>query len=479
MRILLIKSRSLASKVSGINPPLGLLMLAAWLRTRMRADVAVLDLKFERDPVRAVRAHVAAFRPHLVGISALTPEAELARRAARAVKMVDSALPVLLGGPHATAFGEEALEERAFDVAVLGEGEETLLELARLVASEGARWKDPGNLDAVRGIAYRAWEAPELPVRRTALRPFIQDLDALPLPAWDLIDLKRYWAFPSMASIGVRPYVPIFTSRGCPFRCIYCHNLFGKRFRCRSVASVLDELSWIRRKLGVADLEVLDDIANFDRPRWRELLEALSRNGPRWTVNFPNALRADLLEPEEIVALKRAGAGEVSVAIETASPRLQELIGKELDCSRAARAIEGLARQRILTRGFFMAGFPTETADELYATMKFAWDSPLHLALFFTVNPFRGTKLHELCRQAGRLPERPRSIDYEYYGAPFNASEIPEARFRLMVRTAYARFYLDPVRMARIARDRPYRSDIPLRAWRVFTQLASFRRVTE
>lgn len=479
MRVLLVKSRSIVSKVSAVHPPLGVMSLAAFLRDRMGADVRILDLKFHADPMASLADSVRSFEPGLVGISALTPEGKMADMAADTVKGIAPSMPVVAGGPHATAFTDESLANPNVDAVVVGEGEETLLELAQLVQSEGPAWNREDNLAGVAGIAYRTEAFPEGTISRTPLRPFVEDLDSLPLPAWDLLDLPAYWRYPGMASIGIRPYMAIFTSRGCPYRCAYCHNLFGKRFRARSSASVIEELRRIRDEVGVQDIEVVDDIANLDKQRLDSILSGLLERDMHPLLSFPNALRTDILEADTVDLLKQVGVGEISVAVETASQRLQKLVGKNLNLDRVRTNTELLTRHKIFTRGFFMVGFPTESEAELKETIRFACDSPMHLALFFTVNPFKDTPLYRMYQEAGKLSESEETIDYEYYGAPFNGSDIPDDKFQRLVRNGYYRFYLNPVRMARIARDRPYKRDIPMRAWGVFRQLASFRRLKE
>ncbi len=474
-RVLLIKSRSLVTKNMGSNPPLGVMYLAAYLRQRLGAEVRLLDLKFLDRPVEDVLAQAAAFRPDLVGLSALTAESHMAQKVAKALRRAHPALPLIMGGPHPTVAPEEALADVEIDAAVLGEGEETLAELGQLILDQGEAWREPAALGAVRGIAYRG-DGGE--VIRSGARPPIEDLDALPFPAWDLIDTDRFARLPGMASAGIRPYMPIFTSRGCPYGCRYCQHMFGRRFRARSVENVVAEIQEIRR-LGITELELVDDISNFDPERLEGIFEELLRRGAPATFSFPNGVRADLLRPRTMQLLKRVGAGEVSVAVETASPRLQKLLRKNLDLDKVRQNIDMMADLRIPTRGFFMLGFPGETRQELRATVDYACSSRLHLALFFTVNPYQNADLLRLYREQGMEPPAVSSIDHEYYGSPFNGSELPDAEFRRFYRAAYLRFFANPRRIYRIARDRGQYRDLPRRVYGLVTNINSFRRLSE
>jgi len=379
---------------------------------------------------------------------------------------------VVFGGPYPSSDPELALGDPCVDAAVTGEGEETFNELVRVIAGEGPRWREPGTLGAVAGLAFMQEGA----VRRTGARAPIEDLDSLPTPAWDLIDYRRYWRRGGMASVGKRPYLTMFTSRGCPYRCVFCHNIFGKTFRARSPESVAGEAAELMR-LGAGDIEILDDIANYRQERFDRMLELMLERGLHPALSFPNGVRADLLSESSVDLLKKVGTGEISVAVETASPRLQKLLRKNISLDKVSRAIDMMAARRIFTRGFFMLGLPTETEQEIRATARFARQSRLHLALFFTPNPYPGTELYTMFAEAGKLPAAARPGDYDYFGSAFNGSQVTAALYRRLYRQAYYGFYLNPLRAMRIARDRPRWSDIPARAYGLFRNMASFRRL--
>jgi len=470
--VLLVKSCSVVSKqqVSAM-PPLGLLYIAANLRSRLSAEVRILDAKLEPDILMAVRDAIRARRPDMVGISALTAEAFLAHRIAGVVKAEDGSVPVVVGGPYPSSDPETALADPNMDAAVVGEGEETSTELVRVIAEEGPRWSDLRTLREVAGMAFRD----EGKVAFSKPRPPIQDLDSLPFPAWDLIDSKRFYG---MASAGARRCLPIFTSRGCPYRCVFCHEIFGKTFRPRSPENVVEEMAMIHR-LGTKDIEVLDDIANFDADRFDRILELMLGRELLSALNFPSGLRADLVRPGSLDLLKRVGVGEVSVAVESPVPRIQKLMNKNLRLDKVSNTIDLMAERRIFTRGFFILGFPTETADEMNETVRWACESRLNMALFFTPNPYRNTVMHTMFERAGKMHGRVNSIDFEFLGSPFNASELSDAAYRRLYRGAYLKFYLDPARAYRIARDGPFGWDIPRRAYRLFRNSLDFSRLEE
>lgn len=476
IKVLLVKSRSVVSRIRGTSLSLGLVYIAAYLREKAGARVKIVDVMYEKDPMETVLAALGEFEPDIAGISALTAEAFLAHKIAALIKRKNPGLPVIIGGPYPSADPEDALENPGVDIAVIGEGEETFAEIAALALGDKAALKNLGVLKKIKGIAFRNEGATEI----TPPRPPIEDLDALPFPAWDIYDYKKFWIFGrgGMATIGPSHYFPLFTSRGCPYHCVYCHQLFGKKFRARSPENVVEEVKWLM-EMGANHIEVLDDIANFDKNRFNAILEKILENNLHPLLSFPNAVRADLMEEESINLLKRIGTGEISIAVETASPRLQKLLNKNLNLEKTRRVIEMFEKRRIFTRGFFMLGLPTETEKEMRETIKFAHDSKLHLALFFTPNPYKNTRLYQMFLDTGKMPPDITSIDYEYFGSPFNGSEVPDEKYRILYRRAYYGFYFNPSRMWRIARDRPCKRDMPARALGLFRHFVSFRRLKE
>ncbi|MCX5859542.1 MAG: radical SAM protein, partial [Proteobacteria bacterium] len=273
-------------------------------------------------------------------------------------------------------------------------------------------------------------------------RPAINDLDSLPFPAWDLIDLKKYFRVPRSGMVKQGKHASIFTSRGCPFQCIYCHGLFGGKFRARSPRHVWEEMELLRKGYGIEEFQVDDDCFNFNRKRVENFCDLiLSKNIPLRFI-FPNGLRGDLLDREILEKLQAMGTYYAAMAVETTSPRLQELIGKRLDLKKVQESVRECRRLGITTLGFFMFGFPTETKEEAMMTIDWAVKSEFDIADFFILNPFKGTEVYKNYVQPRYFfHEVYPKVKFDYFKTNFRLSEIPERDLMVLFRKAYQKFY--------------------------------------
>ncbi len=451
-RLLLIKSGNIHTRSMGITPPLGIMYLASYAKQIRGDESMLLDLRFSKKPLHDVYDAIRTFKPDIVGISAITLEAELIHHISRITKKVSETIPVIVGGPHATTFPEKVLADERIDIAVIGEGEETFVELLNAI-------EHADKLSNVNGIAYKE----DGIIACTPPRPFISELDNRPFPAWDKINLKNYANVKSGSATRIRPYMVLFTSRGCPFRCTYCHNIFGKKFRARSAQDVLEEIKTLIREYDIKDFEIMDDTSNFNKVRLKEILNMVVSLGKDIKLSFPNGIRADIVDEELIKLMRQAGTDEITIAIESASPRIQRYIKKNLNLENANKAIDMAVKTGMFVKGNFMLGFPTETEQELRATIDFACNSRLHVAAFFVVVPFEGTELAMQMEKEGKIRPMIDYKDYDYYAMPFNGSTIPDERFFQLYRYAYARFYANPWRLLRILKAKPmWRVAIPM-----------------
>ena len=287
---------------------------------------------------------------------------------------------------------------------MIGEGEIVFNKIIRNLLEEKSYFN-------ISGIAYRN----EKGVHKTPTQFYIDDLDTLPLPSYEIIDLNKFSnQFLTFTSKISKPHANIMTTRGCPYRCAYCHNILGKRFRMRSPESVFAEIKYLFNKYGINDFQVIDDIFNLDLIRAKTICDMIIKSRMKITLSFPNALRGDRVDTELIEKMAEAGTKFISYAVETASPRLQKMIKKNLNLDKIFRAIEYTAEANIVTRGFFMIGFPTETEEEVLQTIEFAKASSLCGATFFTVVYFPGTELFKLAQTLGYFQEGNYNVQRDY-----------------------------------------------------------------
>ncbi|MBZ0271168.1 B12-binding domain-containing radical SAM protein [bacterium] len=438
-----------------MGPPMGLIGLAAYARANRpgRDDFHLVDERIAPLTPADYERLLADFSPDFVAMSVLTAEAARAGALVRLLKRLAPNTPVAIGGPHASACGVSLLEDMPVDFVVAGEGERAFVRLI-----DNANGAPVEELAGTSGLSFR--HRGEI-CTTDANRDLIEDLDTLPIPAWDLVDLDTYEISRRMTPVILGRYGVLFTSRGCPYRCTYCHDIFTKKFRAQSPARVVDEIEYLIENHGVNEFEVIDDIFNLKRERVLAICEEIRRRRLVTRFSFPNGVRADRLDEEVLRALASVGTFSMALAVETASPRLQKYIEKHNNLDRVKRTVEIADRLGIFTWGFFMLGFPTETRAEMRKTVRFAARSKFCAALFFQVTPFAGT---EMTRR--QIP--PGALDFvahmraaaltgegpfgDYYWQRSRISNVGPTELGLRMAVANLRFYLGPRRVVRIVR---------------------------
>ncbi len=430
-----------------VTPPIGLMSLAAYLRQKFDVEIMLVNQRLDNCTPETLVRRAADFGADIVGLSSLTTSAHRLPALTQAMR---EALPnalIALGGPYASSSGAEALEATGADVAVAGEGE---LAFERVVQA----WLDGGDFSAVPGLLWRAKDGTI--TCNPGVLPFIEDLDSLPMPAYDLIDLPAYWRRQSIAPIVRRKYVSIVSSRGCPYRCLWCHNIFGKGIRMHSPERIVDEIEHLKRTYGVEDVEFLDDNFNFNPDRVIRFAELLQQRNIKVKLAFPTAVRGDIITQEVIDALCDAGMYFCGFSLESGSKRIQEYTCKRLNIPRFLQGVEMATAKRVYVQGFCMMGFPTETEEDLKETIDVACSSRFHTVSFFTVTPFPGTALYDMVKSV--RPEklaRIRYNDMDFSGMRVNLTDLPDEVLYAYQRKALRQFFMNPGRIARIVRDYP------------------------
>lgn len=469
-RFLFIRTAADTVNLSAV-PPLGVLYLSAAIKKHFtdQFDIQFLDTRFDGYQMipltdQEIESSIRQFHPDIIGFSTLTYELKQLRKLTAMAKSINPDVLTIAGGPHPTFAPKDVLEDENLDLAVLGEAEETIIEV--LKRHEQRNWDD------IDGVGYRQDGQIVIKPRQTT----IDNLDTLPFPDWDLIDLKAYNSFRVHNMMGMQAaeiYAPIFTSRACPYRCTYCHRIFGKKFRPRSPENVLEEIKLLYEKHNVRELHIYDDVFNLDKKRAIAICKGIKEAGWDLKIAFPNAIRGDILDEEMLDWLILAGTYKIIFAVETASPRLQKLIKKNNDLDKLKRNIDLAVDKGLLVKAFFMLGFPTETREELQRTVDFAVKSRIHLASFFKVVPQPGTALYEQAIDT----YKPSTIEYDRFGYFSGLSIYEEAtgiNLDRVQKRAYFRFWFRPLRVLRVIYLMPRRKYI-LKGILAFIQIYSTR----
>ena len=414
------------SRGHSMDIPLGLLSIAAVLEAR-HYDVTLYDCRVEGADFAARRAgdnghwlgatweEIAAFirqsSPDIVGISCpFTTQSEAAIKLAEVVKKVDGKIITVMGGPHASTRPEEILDQSPFvDMVVMGEGEYCLSEIAE--SYEGKR-----PLSDIKGLAYRNGDR----IVSTGRRKPIRRLDELPLPAYHLIDLEKYFTLkketadndmsrPRFNYPGSERSLAFVTSRGCPFNCVFCsiHLHMGKTYRAHSARYVLDHLEYLVTTYGVNHFHFEDDNLTLDRERFYQILDGIEKRNIRLTWDTPNGVRADTLDREILEKCKRTGCVYLIMGVESGDQYvLDHIIQKKLSLATIFEVAERAQEVGIDLRSFFIIGFPGETKTHIKTTIEVA----LRLHKKFRVQPnlmfatpLLGTRLFDICLEKGYL----------------------------------------------------------------------------
>jgi len=448
-RILLIKSNYNAPVHLSVVPPLGLMCLAAYLREHYRYQVKIEDLRLSGNNAEFLETAIRDYAPDVVGISALSFETDAIAWIAERVKHVNKNTTVLLGGPHSTSYPEMSARIPGIDYVVVGEGE---IATGRLIE----RLFQGGDVSGLTGLAYLRGDQ----VITTGRAEYIEELDSLPMPAYDLIPLDRTGIYTRITRTGAGKFMTLFTSRGCPYQCVYCHNVFGKKFRFRSAKSLIHEIRYLYDTYGIRDYEIVDDIFNLDRERLVEFCDRVTQSGMKLNLVFPIGMRGDILDEFQLSKLKHAGTIFLAFAIETGSLRMQKLLKKNIQLDKIKQNIEIAHKLRIHPHGFFMIGLPDETLEDMKMTVKFMLSSKLHTCLLFVTMPFEGTELGRMAREMGPGPVSDFSMSYHTKNF-INLTRVSTRIVNLIRYCAIMLFYLNPIRLFFFFRDFPRKRELP------------------
>ncbi|MDI9609074.1 MAG: radical SAM protein [Candidatus Verstraetearchaeota archaeon] len=410
----------------GLNaPPLGLAYIGAVLE-RDGYDVTIIDAPISCESQEGVIKKLQSIKPDVIGVTSMTPNIGDAVSLITKIKQKMPNPVTVLGGCHITFMPEETMDAcPAIDVGVIGEGEVTMLEIVRSIESGRP-------LDAVDGIVIRDRGK----IRRTRPRRLIEDLDTLPFPARHLLPMEKYTALGERTPIG-----NVITSRGCPFRCIFCASsrLYGNTFRARSAENVVEEVSELVDKYRINFIEFVDDTFTINKKRSFRLADLLRKLDVFWAFGS----RVDTVSEELLRAFRRAGALMFYMGIESASERVLRFLKKGITLEQIRSAISSAKKAGLETTGSFIIGTPGEKKEEAIETIKFAISSGIDYAQFTAMTPYPGTEVYEFAKM-NRLLETEDWSKYTTIKPVMRTFEMTAEEIRSLISMAYRKFYLRP-----------------------------------
>jgi anaerobic magnesium-protoporphyrin IX monomethyl ester cyclase len=440
-------------------PQTGLAYLAAMVR-REGHEARVTDAMAEGITLDALVEACRDWHPALIIVNSATPTL---RYDALVLQRLREETGALCGfcGPHVSALPEETLRETGADFGLVNEAEETVAELTRRLAemapqlsSRGADAPERWRRDLFSGIPGLVWRGSAAPEAKAEIvsntsRSMIPDLDALPLPARDLLPNHLY----RVPFFGDHPFATIIPSRGCPWPCSFCRagRVWGRRIRLRSVESVLSEIEDMRTRLGIRHLAFMTDSLTLNRKWALDLFRELAAlpEPPEWMCNS----RVDVVDAELLHAMKQANCRIVSYGLESGSQAILDRCKKGITTEQSETAIRLTREAGILSMAYFIIGLPGETRETVRESIRFAKRIAPDYVNFHVATPFPGTDLYEEAQEKGWLTST-NWDDYEEEGsAVLQVGELTPEELQRLQSQAMRSFYLRPSRLWRELRS--------------------------
>lgn len=420
-------------------PSFGLCCLAAVVREKGHVP-SIVEAGALQLTLKETLNSILKQRPQIVGFRASTASLNNAALLAKAVKEHDAKIVTIIGGPHITAEPVETLSRfPQFDLAVIGEGEETIVELLNVI--ERIRLEAHEGFKDVAGIAFR--HGNEIIV--TAKRPYIKDLDRLPMPAWDLLEgfPDRYQ--PPLLSYKALPVASMVTSRGCPFQCTFCdRSVFGNRYRGYSAAYVTGMIKHLVSVYGVRHLLFYDDLFAASESRLNAVCNDMIASG--LNLSWSCDARVNAVSEKTLALMKKAGCWEIAFGIESGSQKILDLVAKDITIEQIQTGVRLTHEAGIKVKGLFMMGHPGETRETIRETVELATRLPFDIINISKLTPYPGTELYRDAAMYGTFDpdwDRMNSLSFVFVPHGFTREAL-EAEYRM----ALKRFYWRPGKMA-------------------------------
>lgn len=446
MDVVLFNSSAIGSKedvieMSGAYPRIGIAAIAAYLLEN-DISVKIIDPELKQLTIEDIKKEVVRLNPYIIGLPAYTEEINNAAIIAMAVKEVSPDTWLVVGGPHPSAIPIETLQEfNSFDIAIIGEGEMTFLDIAK--------GKD---LESIEGIAYRK----DGNIYRNTNREPILDLDKLPFPAWQLYDLNEYRGRSLASGFGEKGNsleLPIEGARGCPSKCSFCFRLAGNKIRFKSAQKIVDDIERCVKKFGANKIYFTEGTFGVKKKFAFELCDMIIESGLN-RVTWSTGARVDV-DIEVLKKMKNAGCNFIGFGVESGDIDILNGIGKNIRPEQSIKIFELCKEIGIKTEANFILGLPYETKETAMRTIELATKLKADYANFAILVPFPGTKVYEMALK-NEVGLKIKSKDWRMYGKQMGealeSETLPYKELKKLQMKAYRSFYLKPRNLGALLR---------------------------
>lgn len=438
MRIQLINTPYLDSygslkKIAAVYFPLGLGYIASVLRENEFYEIDLFDPEAERSNWDEIENRVRRFDGEVVGLSCVTSNYPVAKKIAKMIKRINNKTLVVIGGIHVSALPKQTLADcPEFDLAVIGEGEYTFLEICQ----KKTKKEDFNN---IRGIAIRKGEN----IFLTPPRGFTLNLDKIPFPFRELVNLNNY-RVPSHMDIGEKG-ITLISSRGCPAQCTFCASqvVAGRKFRAHSPEYVIREIEYLQGKFGINYFIFEDDSFTIDKKRVYEICQRLLKR--RKKIFWSCFGRVNTVDRSLLQLMKKSGCCLIGFGIESGDELIRKNIKKGITEEQCRKAFKLSREVGLKTQGFFMMGNLGETEETMKKSINFAIELNPTMVFFSPLVPYPGTEIYNNFNGQSFDPSMNWS-DYSAFGdqLALKLHHISSKKLRYFCSLANRKFYLRP-----------------------------------